>query len=329
MYPQTGVVYLPIRAEHRRPFTLLEVAPLEVKQIEPSLIVEDSDQPRKQHSEESLQGLADSIRQHGMLNPITVTPLHNVNKYKIVTGERRWRAAAMARLDTIPCIIKEIEGEERLTEQLIENLQREDLQPIEKGRSIQHIKGSLNLTNRETARRLGISERTVGYLLDLLALPADIGEAIVTSPNRPADGQLTEKHARFLKQLNAEPELQTAVVERIRGEKLSSDDTGNLVKALKKNPEKSREILDSPTDHLVKFFQDGSGIDDLLGDVTLSDAPVRMSSHAQRIIDLLPALSGIQPSRLTHPEVRQIEDALTSLKLAVDGLLRNCKEQLE
>ncbi len=301
---------------------------MEIQLIETSQIVEDTDQPRKHHSEESLQGLADSIRQHGMLNPITVTPLHNVNKYRIVTGERRWRAAHMAHLDAIPCIVKEIAPDERLTEQLIENLQREDLQPLEKARAIQHVKTSLNLTNRELARRLGLSERTVGYLLDLLALPEDIGEAVVSSPNRPADGQLTEKHARFLKQLNEEPELQSAVVEKIRESRLSSDDTGHLVKALKKHPEKSREILDSPTDHLVRFFQDTDPAAEFLDSIDVADAPARLSPIAQRIIEFLPNLSGIDPTKIAHPELRQIEDALTSLKLAVDGILRTCKEQL-
>ncbi len=304
---------------------------MEIKQIETAQIVEDTDQPRKHHSEESLQGLADSIRQHGMLNPITVTPLQDAGKFKIVTGERRWRAATMAHLKAMPCVVKDkaINPDERLTEQLIENLQREDLQPLEKGRAIQHVKGTLNLTNREIAKRLALSERTVGYLLDLLALPDDIGEAIVSSPNRPSDGQLTEKHARFLKQLNEEPELQTAVVERIRDQKLNSDDTGNLVKALKKHPEKSKEILDSPSDHLVKFFQDaGDPLADAVGDMELSSGPVRISPHAQRIMDFLPSLSGLELSRLPHPELRQIQDALTSLKLAVDGLLRTCKEQL-
>lgn len=302
---------------------------MEVKQIAVGQIVEDTDQPRKHHSEESLQGLADSLRQHGMLNPITVTPVEGSDRYRIVTGERRWRAASMAKIEMVPCVVKDVEPDERLTEQLIENLQREDLQPLEKGRAIQHIKQTLSLTHREIARRLGLSERTVGYLLDLLALPDTIGEAVVSSPNRPSDGQLTEKHARFLKQLNEEPELQSAVVDRIREDRLSSDDTGQLVKALKKNPGRAKEILESPTDHLVKFF--GSESDpagEFLDSIALSDGPVKLSPHAQRLIDLLPAFSEFEPARLTHPELRQIEDALTSVKLAVDGLLKRVKDQL-
>lgn len=302
---------------------------LDIQLIDVESIVEDAQQPRKHHSEETLRGLADSLRQHGMLNPITVTPLEPRGSYKIVTGERRWRAAKMAGLDTVPCIVKAIDSDERLTEQLIENLQREDLQPLEKAKAMQHVKDALGATNREIAKRLALSERAVGYLLDLLALPDSISEAVVSSPNRPADGQLTEKHARFLKQLNDSPELQSAVVDRIRDERLSTDDAGNLIKALKKRPDKAKEILDSPTDHLVRFFQDAADpATDFLSDIAVSDAPAKLSPAAQRVIDLIPSITAIRPDHLTHPELRQIEDALTSLKLTVDGVLQQCKRAL-
>jgi ParB family transcriptional regulator, chromosome partitioning protein len=301
---------------------------VEVLQIETRSITEDPLQPRKHHSEESLQGLADSIRQHGMLNPITVTPTPEEGRYRIVTGERRWRAAKLARLAEIPCVVKEVGDDERLTVQLIENLQREDLQPLEKGKAILHVKNTINLTNRELARRLGLSERTIGYLLDLLALPDDIGEAVVSSPNRPSDGQVTEKHARFLKQLNEEPDLQSAVVERIRGEKLNTEETGNLVRALKKRPDRAQEILDAPADHLVRFFQNSDPAADFLSGVDAGSGPSRTSPYAQRIIDFLPALSGLDPAAMPLPELRQIEDALTSLKLTVEGLLHGCKTRL-
>ncbi len=301
---------------------------MEVLQIETKLISEDPMQPRKHHSEESLQGLADSIRQHGMLSPITVTQSTESGRYRIVTGERRWRAAKLAKMAEVPCVVKEVDDDERITVQLIENLQREDLQPLEKAKAILHVKNTINLTNRELARRLGLSERTIGYLLDLLALPEDIGEAVVSSPNRPSDGQVTEKHARFLKQLNENPELQTAVVDRIRGDKLNSEDTGNLVRALKKRPDKVKEILDTPTDHLVKFFQGSDPAGDFLNGIESGSGPTRMSPYAQRIIDFLPSLSGLDSTMVPLPELRQIEDALTSLKLTVEGLLQGCKSRL-
>ncbi len=298
---------------------------MEVVQIDLQDIVEDPEQPRRHHSEESLKGLADSIRQHGMLNPITVAPRNSADKYRIITGERRWRAAEIAGLSAAPCIVKQVDPDERLTEQLIENLQREDLQPLEKARAIEQVKERIGATNREVARRLGLSERTIGYLLDLLALPEDIGEAVISSPNRPSDGQVTEKHARFLKQLNDAPELQSAVVERIKGERLTSDQTGNLVRALRKRPDRSREIMDSPAEHLAAFFEDDGGMD---APFDLDPGPAPLSPFSQRIFDLLGALSGFDASRLSHEELRQAQDALTSLKLAADGLLQACRRQL-
>jgi len=302
---------------------------LELTYIDHKLISPDPDQPRKHVNEEGLQGLADSIRQHGMLNPITVMSVA-ADEYRIVTGERRWLAAGILELQSVPCIVKQVTPDELLTEQLIENLQREDLQPIDKARAIEHVKRSLNHTNREIARRLGLNERTVGYLLDLLALPEDIGESIVSSPTRPSDGQLTEKHARFLKQLNDSPDLQTAVVEKIRADKLTSDDTGNLVKALKKRPEQADSILHSPTDHLEQFFQET--YDPLAEFLNTGDAAPggadRLSPHAQRVLDFLPSLAGIETANMTLPELRQLVDALTSLSMAVQGLLHGCRERL-
>ncbi len=287
-------------------------------------IAVDPTQPRKQLNEESLQGLADSIRQHGVLNPITVT-VDGSNRYTIVTGERRWRAAQMAKLTNIPTIVSEVSPDERLTQQLIENLQREDLQPVEKARAYQFIKETLHLTNREVARRLGLSERQVGYSLDLLELPEEIGEAVISTPNRPAEGQLTEKHARFLKQLNTEPELQTAVVEKIKDEKLTGEQTGKLVKALRKKPERAEEIMQSPTDHLADFFAEPSTPD--LEEAQTTSTPA-FSAYAQKILDFLPSLTGISLQNRSAAEVRQIEDALTSLQMTVESLLKSCRETL-
>ena len=298
---------------------------LEVQYIEVTKIVEDAEQPRKHHDDEGLQGLADSIRQHGMLQPITVTPLANVNMFKIITGERRWRAAQKIHLHDIPCIVRTIEPEEVLTQQLIENLQREDLQPLEKAQALTYVKTQIGATNRELGARLGISERTVGYLLDLVELPDAIGQQIVSSPNRPSDGQLTEKHARFLKQLNDQPDLQTAVVEKIQSEKLNSDKAGKLVKALKQRPEKAEEILSTGSDHLVQFFRD---LEPDTAVAEVPDGPKRVSTRAQQIVELLPILDAVRPAEMERADVQQVTDALTSLKLAVDGLLRECRLEL-
>lgn len=299
---------------------------LNVQFIPVAHIVEDPEQPRKQLDEESLRGLADSIRQHGLLNPITVTPLPDARRYRIVTGERRWRAAQMARLEAIPCIVREVDADARLTEQLIENLQREDLQPLEKARAVQHVRQSLNLTNREVAHRLGLSERTVREWLSLLDLPEEIGEAVVSSPNRPANGQITGKHARHLRQLNEDPELQSAVVERIREEHLTSEATANLVRALKQRPDRAQEILDTPAEHLLRFFQDAPGME---SEEVPEEASMPFCSIAQRVLEFRPMLEGVGVESLSHPELRQLEDALTALQMTVRDLLARCKALLE
>jgi ParB family chromosome partitioning protein len=299
-----------------------ELTAVEIRQIAVASIAPDHDQPRRQHSEESLQGLADSIKQHGLLHPITVSSGSSPGSYIVVTGERRWRAAGMAGLESIACIFKDVPSDERLTVQLIENLQREDLLPLEKARAINHVKTALHLTNREIARRLGISDRTVGYLLDLLDLPVDIGEAVVSSPNRPADGQLTEKHARFLKMLQDEPGLQTAVADRIRDDKLNSETAGKLVKALRKRPDQSEEILHTAADHLSKFFQDEAPEE-------VDDSPFEVPTPpaAKKILQFLPHLAGLALDTMSVAELRHIEDALISLRMAAESLLQQCKNR--
>ncbi len=292
----------------------------EIQNLPLHQIQADPHQPRRQHSEESLQGLADSIRQHGLLHPIRVSPSPE-GGYLILTGERRWRAAAMARLETIPSLVQEVPADERLTIQLIENLQREDLQPLEKAQAIQQVRTALHLTNREIARRLGLSERSVGYLLDLLDLPEEIGEAVVSSPNRPSEGKITEKHARFLKQLNSEPELQTAVVERVKNERLTSENTGKLVRALKKQPQDTEEILHAPADHLDRFFESHAA----------PPAPARPLpvSPAKRALDLLPVFAELNPDKLPAAEISELEEALQAVHIAVESLLQQCRNRKE
>ena len=288
---------------------------MEVRRIEVSRIVEDPDNPRKAIDDASLVGLADSIKQHGILNPITVVPLAGVDGYRIVTGERRWRAAQIAGLFDIPCIVREdadVDPADKTTEQLIENLQREELMPLDKASAIQTIKNRIGATNREIAQRLGLSERSVGYLLDLLDLPEEIGEQIVSSPNRPADGNLTEKHGRFLRALNDEPELQKELVEKIREEKLSSDDTGKVARALKQNPDKSEEILNSRVEDIPgvigREVAGGSGF----------SAGKAFAGIAEGMV---PTIGEIKLSSISADDLPTVEQALIKLKAALDSLL--------
>ncbi|NUL81737.1 MAG: ParB/RepB/Spo0J family partition protein [Armatimonadetes bacterium] len=219
---------------------------MEVQTIPVDKIIEDPDQPRQEYDEQLLLGLADSIRRHGLLNPITVRPLHSVDMFQIVTGERRWRAAQSAGLTQIPCIVKEIDPAEIAAEQLIENLQREDLSPLEKARGLAALKTSQGLATTDIANMLGLSERSVRNALSILELPEEISEQVISSQGRPASGALTESHARSLRDLNETPELQRGLANKIRKEGLTSAQAESLVRSMTQSPELAQELLAEP-----------------------------------------------------------------------------------
>ena len=131
------------------------------------------DQPRRAFSEESIAQLAQSIREQGLLQPILVVPM-NGGRYRIVAGERRWRAARMAGLDRVPCIIREMDVPTQMEIALVENLQREDLNPIEAAQGIQTLMRQCGYTQEAVAARLCKSRPAVANLLRLLTLPEDI-----------------------------------------------------------------------------------------------------------------------------------------------------------
>jgi ParB family chromosome partitioning protein len=213
-------------------------------------IVEDPDQPRRGYDEEQLHGLAESIRRYGVLNPITVRPLPDGQTYQIVTGERRWRAAMLAGLSEIPCIIKSIDPETVTLEQLTENLQREDLAPIDKARALKLLKERYRLSNRDMAQMLGLSERTIALWLGLLELPEEISEQVIATSGRPPAGSITVSHTRSLMELE-DPELQARVATKIREEELTSEETAALVRTLREEPERAEEILEQPIEQVI------------------------------------------------------------------------------
>ena len=283
---------------------------MELRRIAINKIVEDPDQPRKVFDETGLAGLADSLRQHGVLNPITVVPLAGVDAYRIVTGERRWRASQLAGLEEVPYLVRPADAIDRRSEQLIENLQREDLAPVDKANAIKVLKEEIQGTNKEVAQRLGLSDRMVGHLLDLLDLPEAIAEQVVSSPNRPADGQITEKHARFLRQLNEEPELQERVVQKVRGEKLSSDDTARVARAVRDFPELADRILDADIAEIPVITGRMS---------TTAPSPAgAMAGIAERIVD---AIAEIKIDRLDENALAVLEQKLGDARVALDRKL--------
>ncbi len=178
-------------------------------------IVPNPYQPRRNFPEEELLELAESIRTHGMLQPIVVR--ERDGRYEIIAGERRWRAAKLAGLDRVPAIIREVESEEEmLVFALVENLQREDLNPVEKALALKKLKEEFNATDQEIGRIIGKSRSAVTNTLRLLDLPEEVLVLL-------AEGKISEGHARVLLRLE-DPEQQVLWAKRIAEEGMSVRD---------------------------------------------------------------------------------------------------------
>ncbi len=149
----------------------------ELKQLKITDIIPDPDQPRREFSKEALNALASSIKEHGVLQPIVVTK--EDNKYKIVAGERRWRASQIAGLSKIPAIIRTLDSQNRLELSIIENAQREDLNAIELATAYAKLKSQFNLTIEEIAVKVGKSESSIQGTMRLLNLPEEVKKIMV------------------------------------------------------------------------------------------------------------------------------------------------------
>lgn len=149
----------------------------ELKELKITDIVRDEEQPRREFNKEAIEALAASIKEHGVLQPIVVTK--EDGKYKIVAGERRWRASKIAGLDKIPAIIRTLDSQNRLELSIIENAQREDLNAIELATAYAKLKTQFNLSSKDIAAKVGKSEASVQNTLRLLNLPDDVKKTMV------------------------------------------------------------------------------------------------------------------------------------------------------
>jgi len=149
----------------------------QLKELKVSEIVRDEEQPRREFSEEALEALAASIKEHGVLQPIVVTK--EEGKYKIVAGERRWRASKIAGLDKIPAIIRTLDSQNRLELSIIENAQREDLNPLELATAYAKLANQFNLSAEDIAAKVGKSEQTINNTMRLLTLPDEAKQIMV------------------------------------------------------------------------------------------------------------------------------------------------------
>lgn len=174
---------------------------LRLSEIEPN-----REQPRKLFDPEALQELAESIREHGLLQPIVVRPLRG-GGYQIVAGERRWRASRIAELDTVPVIIREMDDNEAMQIAMIENLQREDLNPIEEAEGYRVLMEQFNMTQELVAQKVGKSRPAVANAMRLLGLNDKEQEYLIK-------GRITQGHARALLAIS-DKELRDRALEMI------------------------------------------------------------------------------------------------------------------
>ena len=184
-------------------------------------IIPNKEQPRKTFDEAALQELADSIKQHGVLQPLLVRPL-TTGGYQLVAGERRWRASRLAELKEVPVIIKELSDTEAMEIAIIENLQREDLNPIEEAEGLQALIDKCGFTQEEVATSVGKSRPAITNALRLLRLPEEVRQMT-------KDGDISAGHARALLAFDNEP-MMLECAKQIVDKKLTVRDVEKMAK---------------------------------------------------------------------------------------------------
>ena len=201
-----------------------------------------SSQPRKRFDDESLQELADSISQHGIIQPLTVRKLSS-GYYQIIAGERRWRAARLAGLQEVPVIVIEADDRKAAELAMIENLQREDLNPMEEAAGFQSLIESYHMTQEEAAQRVGKSRSAVTNALRLLGLTPSVRQLV-------EEGKLSAGHARALVPLA--PSLQESAANAIVSGGLSVRQTEALVKRLSAEKKEAQAKDPDEVDYLAE-----------------------------------------------------------------------------
>jgi ParB family chromosome partitioning protein len=227
LIPQAGVAPAP---------AVPEVPGRKVMMLAIETISRDLAQPRKVFEEDKLEELADSIKAQGVIQPILVRK--DGDGYRLIAGERRWRAAQLAGLKEVPAIVREASEAEAFELALVENLQRADLNPIEEAEGYRRLIEEFKLTQEQVSQKVGKDRSSVANALRLLALPDEVKEMV-------ASGQVSMGHARALLGLPRIPEM-VELAERIAQNKLSVRDTERLVKQRKEPAAAPKEKKASP-----------------------------------------------------------------------------------
>ena len=202
-------------------------------------------QPRVDFDNDSLQELADSISSQGLMQPISVRKIED-NKFEIIAGERRWRAAQLAGLDTIPAIVRDVSDQTTVAMALIENIQREDLNPVEESQALIRLQNEFGLTQQQVAEAVGKSRSAVTNLMRLASLEAPVQELL-----QKADIELG--HAKCLLGLEGSSQIQAA--RTVASKKLTVRQTEALVKQLQ-NPSPKKDTQPTPNQDIENLQQD-------------------------------------------------------------------------
>lgn len=215
-------------------------------------IIPNKEQPRKTFDETALEELADSIRQHGVLQPLLVRPLTS-GGYQLVAGERRWRASRLAELKEVPVIIKELSDTEAMEIAIIENLQREDLNPIEEAEGLQALIDKCGYTQEQVATSVGKSRPAITNALRLLKLPEEVREMA-------KDGTISAGHARALLAFDNQP-MMIECANQIVSKKLTVRDVEKMAKrpATKSKEQKTAKRRDSFYDEVELSLTEALG----------------------------------------------------------------------
>jgi ParB family chromosome partitioning protein len=200
-----------------------------------SQIIEDKNQPRKTFNSETIKELANSIKEQGVISPIMIRP--KGRKYEIIAGERRYKAAIKAGLGEIPALIRKVSNGDARIISLIENIQREDLNDIDRASALREIKVNLGLPWTAIGKKLGLTKQRVLDLVGLLDLPEEIKKDIRSK-------KLTEKHGRALRKLKDNKDEMLKVSKIVKENKLSGDETLKLAQKVKKNRFGSRDEVE-------------------------------------------------------------------------------------
>jgi ParB family chromosome partitioning protein len=211
--------------------TILEEDKHRVQKLLISDIVPNPDQPRREFDEQALSELAESIKRHGVLQPIIV--MKKDGKYHIVAGERRWRASSKAGLTHMPAIIRSLEELEQVELALIENIQRVDLSPLEQALSVYKLQQQFNLALEDIAKKLGKAPSTISNLTRLLQLPESAREALRA-------GKISEGHARAILALKGDEAKQEELLRCIADNSWSVRQAEQFVTSLKQGATSSR-----------------------------------------------------------------------------------------